>query len=457
MTPQSGNSIPLLFVENREKTRFWAEVATVLQARGFSIHWIVQNHAFGKNLPGTVHKLPYPKRKELSQDDCVARYPVLVTDRGRQYFKAGSGHYPHYASEIRRIFEEVQPALVIGESTLFHELLAVSIAEDMEIPFIHPAAERYPQDRFVMFSGTSQEAFVSSDDFLSREDARAFARRVCEGTERPVYMQRPSGFQKIAKRARWFWTRGIVWLARLQGERYNTPSLIEKWRLSRWSDRNRAEWARLQREVPAETAAIMYPMHVAPEANIDVWGRPYEDQVALIRRLLAACPDTVSIAVKANPYPKYEIKNDLIELARSEPRLILLPLAMPMAVAMTQCLGAITVSGTVAFEAIFGKGRCLALRHPIIDQACPGFAASSPEEAVVRLLGDAQCGIGNDEAGIALLQAITARSYRGLISDPFSNIACIEPENTELVATGIAAAASYAVSAAADVPKEKAA
>jgi hypothetical protein len=431
---------PIVFIENREKTLFWAAVARDLEQRGHPVHWIVQNHAFGKGLPGTVHRIPYPRSGAAGGDgaDWAERFPVLVTDRGRQYFETGTTHYAHYADHIRRVLEQVGPGLVIGESTLFHELLAVSVAEELGVPFIHPAAERYPQDRFVMFSGTSQVALVESNAPLAPGDALSFARRVQEGTERPAYMQRPSGFEKLTKRLKWLWTRGSIWQARLAGERYNTPSLARKWHLARWAKGNLAAWTRLARAVPSGTRAVMYPMHVAPEANIDVWGRPFNDQTALIKRLLAACPPDVAVAVKANPSPKYEITDELIELAEREPRLVLLPLGLPMAEAMAQTVGAITVSGTVAFEAALGKGRCLALCHPVLDAACPAFTAATPEEGVRLLLEEPARGLGDDASAVALLQAITARSFKGFISDPFSTPACLAADNTRNVADAIA-------------------
>jgi hypothetical protein len=440
----SANSQAIVFVENREKTRFWAAVAKVLQARGFEIHWIVQNQMFSSGLPGFVHKLAYPRRNERDGEDCVARYPILTTDRGRQYFQAGSGHYPYYAQQISEILDSVKPCMVVGESTLFHELLAVSLSEERGIAFVHPTPERYPPNRFVMFSGSSQKPYVKSGDILSDEEAQIFSRRVREGVERPVYMKRPSGFRKLMKTTQWAVTRGRIWVARLLGERFNTPSLLRKRNLSRWAKNNLKAWRELERAVPAGSRAIMYPMQVAPEANIDVWGRPYDNQVGVLKRLISASPNDVCLAIKANPYPKYEITDELIEMARNNNRVVLLPLEISMSEAMMQSLGAITVSGTVAFEAAFGKGRCLALRHPIIEQTCPGLACSSPEEAVMRLLSHPDYGLGNDASGIALLQAITARSFKGLVSDPFSNASCMEADNVELVAVGIEAAAVQA-------------
>ncbi|MCB2076178.1 MAG: hypothetical protein KDE55_00610 [Novosphingobium sp.] len=428
----------ILFIENREKTRFWAAIASRLEARGFSVGWAVQNPLFAKGLPGQVHVLPFPPRGTRDEPYEPARWPTLATDRGRDYFGAGHGHYTHYDRELAAVFDAFQPQLVLGEATLFHELLAVAEADARAVPYLHPAAERYPQDRFCFFEGVTQCAVGGDGHQYSQEDALDYARRVAEGREQLVYMRRRGKVGQALHKLNWAWTRGRILTGRLRGERFNTPAPARKWRMAQVVKSRLKEWQELQRPVRADERAIMYPMQMAPEANIEVWGRPYNDQIATIRRILSAAHDDVKVAVKANPKPKYEMSESLIELGRDDPRVIFLPVQLRMPEAMEQCIGAITVCGTVGFEAAFGKGRCISLRHPVITQTCPELAADTPEEAVSRLLHDPLSGIGSDETGANLLQAIARRSYKGFVSDPFSNPACLDADNIGNVAEGVA-------------------
>lgn len=431
----------LLFIENREKTRFWAAVAAALQQRGFTIAWAVQNHLFAGNLPGSVHVMPYPAPNEAGEADQPwdpAAWPLLVTDRGRQHFGAGHAHYPHYARHYAAIFDQVKPALVMGEATLFHELLAVAEARSRNIPYLHPSAERYPQDRLCFFHDLTQRAFGGSGEAYPPDEALAYARDIAEGRVKLTYMRARGPLGQFWRKLEWAWTRGRVFAARLGGERFNTPGPLHKWRLGRIVKDRLAQWHRLARAPMPGERIILYPMQMAPEANIDIWGRPFHDQVAVIRALLDAAPPDVKVALKCNPKPKYELSAELMDLAAQDERIILLPVAMPMAEAMKQVIGAVTVCGTVGFEAVFGRGRCISLRHPVITETCPSLAAATPEEAVRRLLDEPSAGLGSPEQAVGLLQAIHARSYPGFVSDPFSSPDCLDPVNVERVAAAIA-------------------
>jgi hypothetical protein len=179
-----------------------------------------------------------------------------------------------------------------------------------------------------------------------------------------------------------------------------------------------------------------------PEANIDVWGRPYSNQVELVRRLLLALPEDGRVAIKANPKSKYEVSGDLIRLAQGEPRIVLLPLDWKMPQAQAVSIGSVTVSGTVGYEAVFGRGRCLSLRHPVIRDHFPSFHADSPEEAVVRLIADSDAGKGNRNTAEKLLAWLLANSFPGTINEPAYNPNCTSAENIRAVTEALLTAIS---------------
>lgn len=428
----------LLFIENREKTRFWAAVARRLEAQGFSIAWAVQNPLFAAGLPGTVHVMPFPPRPTSEGPWEPEAWPLLVTDRGRQYFGAGHAHYAHYARQFDVIFDLVRPALVMGEATLFHELLAIGEARARNIPYLHPSAERYPQDRFCFFHDLTQHAFGGSGETYPASEALAYTTRFREGHMTLTYMRVNSLPSQALRKLKWAWTRCHVFAARLAGERYNTPGAFRKWQLGQAVKSRLATWHRMARTPAPNEQVILYPMQMAPEANIEIWGRPYHNQVQVVRELLEAMPAGMKLAIKCNPKPKYELSDELITLAKTDTRVILLPVAMPMAQAMSHVIGAITVCGTVGFEACLGRGRCISLRHPVITNACPSLAATTPQEALRRLIDEPGAGVGSDVDSVALLQAIYMRSYPGYISDPFSSPECLVAANIERVAKAIA-------------------
>jgi hypothetical protein len=430
----------ILFIENREKTLFWNGAAKHLQDDGHQISWLVQNHGFGHGLIGATHYLPYPKPEDLDPKDRPLKRRATLTDRGRDHFGNGDRHYTHYWNLIGSKLDALKPDLVVGEPTLFHELMACEQSEDRGIPYIHPVGERYPQRRFAVFAGMSQVPFVQSDDLMSDEAALELADRIGANREVLTYMRRGSMFEQIQKRMYWLATRVPVALARFGGEKYNTPSIARKVAMNKSRDAVLKRWQSLSSSPHAGETSVMYPLQMQPENTIDVWGRPWFDQIELIRRMVASLPPGATVSVKANPKPYYELDDALLDYCSSEPRVRLLPAEMRMPEAMSLCIGAMTITGTVGFEAVCGRGRCISLCHPVLDEGFESFVAQTPEEAVRRLLTEPSAGCGDAPTGARLMQKLTRRSFPGTISDPVSDPASMAPENLGCIADGIRAA-----------------
>jgi hypothetical protein len=435
----------ILFVENREKTLFWEQVALSLQKKGCEVAWLVQNPAFRPKQfaesSGTFI-LPYPHAdaRELPGDLEAwvrERHPSLVMDRGRNFFKTGAAHYDHYKAEIRRVLAAQCPDLVVGESTLFHELITIDLCRAAGIDYVQPMSNRYPRGRFSLLAFDTQIPAIESGDGWPEPEAEDLAERIATASEIPFYMKAPGRAERLLLSSVWAVTRGRVWWARLHGERYNTPSLSRKLTLKRQVKRNLRRWRSLQRLPVDPKSSLLYPMQLQPEMNIDVWGRPYSDQVEIIRGMLAAAPPEFQIAVKANPKAKYELSEVLFALATSNPRVCLLPLDMTMPEAFSHSIGAVTATGTVGFEAICGKGRAISLRHPLVEQEFPNFHAASPAEAVHRLINEPLAGVGSISAGAKLINRFVSQSFPGLVGDPASYPQCMEPNNINAIAGAI--------------------
>jgi len=208
----------LLFIENREKTLFWAAIARRLAAQGHDVAWLVQNPLFARALPGRVHRIPFPRAPDLRPDLGVEDFPVLVTDRGREHFEAGHAHYAYYAAAIEAILDREAPDMVFGEPTLFHELLALDLCERRAVPFAHPVGERYPAGRFAIYSGATQRPMLESGDRMDEAEALDMAERIASGRTIPTYMVRGGRLTRLSNRLRWGMTRGRVIAGRWRGE-----------------------------------------------------------------------------------------------------------------------------------------------------------------------------------------------------------------------------------------------
>lgn len=430
----------VVFVENRGKTAFWAQVAHALAARGDSVGWIVQNPSYAPGGVGETFSLGFPSAADMVD----APVPKAVsTDRGRRYFLAGSRHYTFYARRVAEALDQLRPDAVIGEPTLMHELLTEAECRQRAIPYLHPTMTRYPGGRFNLLAGDTQIPAMASGETWPRDRLDALASAISEGRSLPSYMAKPKAMAARMRQLRRAGRQALTTLGWLRGERFNTPSPGRKMALQRMLKKNLEAWAALARMPNVSGPVVLYPLQMQPEANIDVWGRPYSDQVAFVKRLLAALPEKGAVAVKANPKSKYEASAEMLNLARDNQRVVLLPIACTMKEAQAVTTGTVTVSGTVGFEAVFGRGRCLSLRHPVLERHLPEFHADTPEDAVTSLLADPDAGRGSPARGADLLAQLVADSFEGTINEPTYDPNCLSPDNITKVSDVIAQVLDY--------------
>lgn len=425
-----------MFVENRGKTAFWGKVARRLVLAGHEIGWIVQNPAYApRRDTGSRFFLGFPRAADLLDAPITE---MVSTDRGRQYFGAGSLHYTFFAKRIAAALDHFCPDVVLGEPTLMHELLTIAECRKRGIPYIHPTMTRYPGGRFNVLDGDTQIPISVSGETWAPFQLAQLSDAIREGRSLPSYMAQPTPLAAQLLFLRRLLGQARVLFGWLRGERFNTPSPACKAVLRKKLRENLAAWDKLALMPGAgKRPVILYPLQMQPEANIDVWGRPYSNQVELIRRLLAALPADGAVAVKANPKSKYEVSAELLSLARENERVILLPIDCSMKAAQAVSIGAVTVSGTVGFEAVFGRGRCLSLRHPVLERHFPEFHCDSPEAAVRRLMTDPSAGCGSAERGANLLAQLVADSFEGTINEPMYDPNCLSPANIAKVSTAI--------------------
>lgn len=423
------------FVENRGKTAFWAQVARQLSAAGHQIGWIVQNPAYAPAYAGQRFDLGFPSEAEMVD----APVPKAVsTDRGQQYFGAGARHYTFYEARIAEALDTLAPDVVIGEPTLMHELLTIAECRIRAIPYLHPTMTRYPGGRFNVLDSDTQIPVAGSGETWPQDRLAELASTISEGRSLPSYMAKPTAMAARVRQLRRAAGQAQTTLGWLRGERFNTPSPARKLTLQRRLKQNLEIWAGLARMPDTAGPVILYPLQMQPEANIDVWGRPYTDQVAFVQRLLTALPEDGAVAVKANPKSKYEASTEMLALAQRDPRVVLLPLDCTMDNAQAACIGVVTISGTVGFEAVFGRGRCLSLRHPVLEHHLPEFHAKTPEDAVARILADSDAGRGSAVRGADLLAQLVSDSFEGTINEPTYDPSCLSSDNIGKVTGAIA-------------------
>lgn len=432
--------VKVMFIENRYKTYFWDKVAGRMLDDGIDVAWIVQNHAFYPQSK-RVHVIPYPKGADLSRVVPNELKEMESRDRNINFFGGNTGHYAYYHEQIEHVIKEEMPDVIIGEATLFHELITIAVAKSMGIPYFHPSSCRLPPGRFCFYREDTMEPFGGSREVSSVETALQFAKQQASGAVKIDYMVKPSKkkayINKLKKIRGWY----AVFAARMHGEIYNTPSLATKLSLAVRHHHVKAEWEKIcrERQVLPERNYILYPLQMQPECNIDVWGNSYRNQTQVVSDILEQLPDGWGLLLKPNPKSKYELSPELIGFVKKHENIIPLSHSSAMVDALKLVQAVITVSGTISLESIFTGFPCLSLAMPYVRDSMPQRHLSSVVELkakLMALLGLPDADVVRDQA-VSLYRYQIYSSYQGLISDPFSDVRCIDPVNIEKIYASI--------------------
>lgn len=279
----------ILFVENRFRTRIWETFADCLINDGHQVLFLVQNHLFHPRC-GRVWVIPYPNKTQL-EEPTEADRSLILSDRNINYFgHRSTGHYTYYRKLIRDFLEKERPDVTFGESTAFHELQTIDLCRELSIPYLQPSTCRFPPGRFSFYRYDTLEPFSGSGETMSDEQAIKLINSIVHRTIKPDYMQKYRATLSTRLK-RW---NDLIHLsvAYLGGEHYNTPAPWVKLRIERQRRKLIRKWNALaeSRNVGSfkNSFRLLYPMQMQPEANLDVWGRPYRNQLEMLHHCTTA-------------------------------------------------------------------------------------------------------------------------------------------------------------------------
>lgn len=430
----------ILFVENKHVTRTWEALAPRLVAAGDDVHWMVQNPLWTPRI-GTVHHLPRPGRGDLVPATGERFAKVRDRDRGINYFAGDDRHYAHYARHIAATIAAVRPDVVIGEATLFHELLAIDAARDAGIPYLFPTSVRYPSDRIGFLVGDTQEVVCGSGDVLAAEEADRLLALYAERKSVPLFYAGlgKSGLSvtltRHAKALAKNWTAS---LSRLRGERFNTPSIRHKLGLERRQKALVAEWDRVadaKRALSGRTT-VLFPLQMLPESTLETWGYAHRDQLGVLETLVASSDKDTVFQVKTNPVPRYEVTRGLVDFVRSHPRVRPLPSSTRMDEVFWQADLIATVTGTVAIEGLLTGKPFVTMVYSLATPFAPERTLIAPDEIaqVVERVRGGHWNAGDEVHRRAFLAHQVANSHRAVMADYHHFPAVLLPENLDRLA-----------------------
>lgn len=318
-------------------------------------------------------------------------------------------HYNFYGEQISEILEAVQPRVVFGEATLFHELITLRLCKEKGIKYLHPSTSRYPTGRFSFYEYDSLIPFGGSNEKWDLFKLGCEIRQVSERKVSPDYMNKPvklkGVFHKLRKLKNTWYNILSLYLYR---EKYNTPTVIQK--ISKEVERRKCykKYESLaKKELPSiEPSAIMYPLQLQPESNIDVWGAGYNKQYEALKNLVK---NGLKVYVKPNPKSKYEINSSLLEVISSSGSVIPLSHDVSMNDVYSKFRYFYSPTGTINIEAIFSGKVCFSPVFPISKK----FSDSGVFPEVASLTSFHV----EDERRFNLMRYLVESSFEGVIGD----------------------------------------
>lgn len=359
----------ILFLENRYSTYLWDAIAHELENNGHEIYWIVQNREFTPKT-GKIFQLDITDNgaggEERVYDAEIDK--VIRADRGLNYFGVKShDHLFSIKRQIADIVNSIQPQVGFGECSLHHEMIAMQTLRRIGVPYLFPTSCRYPLHRFSFYLYDRLMPFAGSQETVPYQEALDAAHAIAERRMKPAYMNlffdnKPGVARQLTDKVKIL--RGYI-----NGERYNTPSPIQKFRMKHTVKRNTKKWDSIASYTLPEDGSfiLLYPMHMQPETSVDVWATEFSRQHQVIQQLLAHSGNHVKIAIKPNPTSNLEISEDLINIAENNDRIIPLHHSVKMEELLDATDLVVTITGTIGLECAFANKPVITLIHSFLN------------------------------------------------------------------------------------------
>ena len=213
----------------------------------------------------------------------------------------------------------------------------------------------------------------------------------------------------------------------LIGERYNTPSPWRKMELEKQKKQNIKRWNIIADQKkqfqPKDAFAVLYPLQMQPEANIDVWGNKYRNQTKLIMDIHKQLQKGEILIVKANPKPKYELESELLNFIEQNENIYIPPIDWRMEQVLPLTNLIVTVSGTIAIEAPLMDKPVVTLTKTFMNNISSSFYLADLKmlKDYIKQIKKGGYKPATSEQKVRFINYLNEISYSGLWSAPFLN------------------------------------
>jgi hypothetical protein len=422
----------ILFIENRHKTYFFEAIANQLANKGYDIYWLVQNKQFSPSNNFKNFIINYPSddligyRKDKGVED------IIESDRQVNYFnKTNTSYFYYYNNKIEKYLNELKPEFVFGESTAFHELLTIYNCKKLNIIYLNPSSSRFPIGRFSFYKYDTLEPYLGSNELLENKKAIETINQIVGRKIEPDYMKplSVSGKSKVRDKL-------LKIYSYFRGEKFNTPHPFLKYKIEQQKQQIIELWdQKAEMEIEENSFfKILYPLQMQPEANIDVWGKKYRNQQNLIQEIYEALPKNTVLYIKPNPKSKYELTEELITYVDQQENIKIIHHSVKMDTILPIIDLVITVTGTIAIECILSNKPIVTLIKTINNLAdnCMYIRDLKKDlKNIISLVEMREFKILNEQEKINYINILNTTSYRGKVSDPFTDKNSVSKKNID--------------------------
>lgn len=428
------NKKTILFMESRTQTRQWDLVAKYLASKGHIIHWIVCSPVILPEV-GNVHIIPFPKSIDLKATTKDYLLEVSLSDRIIKYYKGDDRHYSYYDEQLIQLLEQIDPDIVFGELANFHTHIMAKLCEICHIPFFQPSTARYPNKRFRFFyydNLLGYEYKKNRDVFLDdRSIVAETVNNILHFKKQPDYMNKLSMMEKYSRSYRALKFKAKLAYYRTMGDKYNIPSPFTSLALKKNAKAVLKKWLPKTKhlsELDPTKKVLLYPVQMQPEFNLDVWGRKFNNQSAVINELSQCLPNDWIILIKLNPKSFLEMTDELLATL-DLPNVVGLSVSENMNDTLKKANAVITVTGTVAIECsvkginVFSLAKTDFIKFPYVQYI----------DEIKQLSGIDNLLITSKNEQSNIIQYLYENSVLGIIGEEITNPKCNDVDNIALL------------------------
>lgn len=357
-----------IFISNDFKTEFHIRIAKFIQEAGHQVLFIAFNSHWQKRIETagySCERISFSETVQQGRGSPPApEFPIhdlVEQDHALRGRKEGGDYLKGVYKRFRSIVEQHKtnsgpniPIVCVGESSRGHETLMMRACGEFKCAhYLIACTARYPGNRFFLFDDEYQRSWIRpSDNTLSPGDSGK------EQSEEPLYFKTTLRYLESKNRLLAYIAKG---LKLFYTDIYDTEDVhFSRGLPSFVANRLNFQWNRLIYKYLIKKNSPNLSQHFAlfalqrdPESTVDVLGRCYTDQLALIRVIANSLPKDNKLYVKEHRTAIGDRGFSFYRKLREIPAVVLIDERVSAKSLIEQSLAVFSVSGTVTIEAFF--------------------------------------------------------------------------------------------------------